>query len=207
MQGTNPPTEINPSPTFIGAWSVLRPLRADDFAELCAVADAAPVWEQHPAQEPYQKVVFREFFGEALEAGGALIASVVATEQVIGSARVHSYASARSEIEIGWTFLMRSHWGASTNYEMKELMVRHAFRFVRSVIFVVDAQNRNACRAAEKVGSIDTGKRPYRTGRENVVHSITEAASERMPPYHERVRWRMAMFRIRRESLRDRPCH
>jgi len=31
--------------------------------------------------------------------------------------------------------LARSHWGGIYNWEMKQLMLRHAFRFVNSVIF------------------------------------------------------------------------
>jgi len=43
----------------------------------------------------------------------------------------------RSEIEIGWTFLARSHWGGLYIREMKRLMLRHAFQFVDRVIFLI----------------------------------------------------------------------
>jgi RimJ/RimL family protein N-acetyltransferase len=55
--------------------------------------------------------------------------------QVIGSSRFHGYDKERSEIEIGWTFLVRSSWGGIYNQEMKQVMLRYAFRFVNSVIF------------------------------------------------------------------------
>ena len=51
------------------------------------------------------------------------------------------------EIEIGWTFLARSHWGGTYNGEMKQLMLRHAFKFVNSVIFLVGPQNLRSQRA------------------------------------------------------------
>jgi RimJ/RimL family protein N-acetyltransferase len=60
--------------------------------------------------------------------------------QVIGSSRFHGYDKEKSEIEIGWTFLARSHWGGIYNRELKQLMLRHAFEFVNSVIFLVGLQ-------------------------------------------------------------------
>ena len=39
--------------------------------------------------------------------------------QVIGSSRFNGYSPARSEIEIDWTFLARSHWGGTYNDTMK----------------------------------------------------------------------------------------
>jgi len=56
--------------------------------------------------------VFREFFREALESGGALIATDARDGRVIGSSRFNGYDEHKSEIEIGWTFLARSHWAA-----------------------------------------------------------------------------------------------
>jgi hypothetical protein len=41
------------------------------------------------------------------------------------------------EVEIGWTFPVRSHWGGATNREVKRLMLDHAFTFVETVIFWV----------------------------------------------------------------------
>jgi len=42
--------------------------------------------------------------------------------QVIGSSRFNGYSPARSEIEIDWTFLARSHWGGTYNDAMKQMM-------------------------------------------------------------------------------------
>src|SRR5215813_9670190 len=89
----------------------LRPLRADDFEQLYAVASDPLIWEQHPNSDRYKRDMFRKFFDEALESGGALIALDCKNNQVIGSSRFHCYDLERSEIEIGWTFLARSRWG------------------------------------------------------------------------------------------------
>ena len=91
-----------------------------------------------------------------MESGGALIALDSKDNQVIGSSRFYGYDKEKSEIEIGWTFLARSHWGGIYNREMKQLMLRHAFQFVNSVIFLVGPQNLRSQRAMEKIGGPQT---------------------------------------------------
>jgi N-acetyltransferase len=93
--------------------------------------------------------------------------------RVIGSSRYHGYDEAASEVEIGWTFLARSHWGGRYNGEMKRLMLEHAFRFVRNVVFLVGPENRRSRRAVEKIGGRPAGTRPNETGRDSVVYRIT----------------------------------
>ncbi len=160
-------------PTLRGALLELRPLRAEDFDALYAVASDPLVWEQHPSSDRYKEEVFTAFFREALESGGALIATDAATGAVIGSSRFHVHDSNQSEIEIGWTFLARSHWGGAYNGEMKRLMIEHAFQFVDSVIFVIGPQNLRSRRAVEKIGGILAGSRPDPRGGANIVYEIT----------------------------------
>jgi RimJ/RimL family protein N-acetyltransferase len=136
--------------TLKGQLVELRPLRAEDFLALYAVAADPLIWEQHPSPDRYQDPVFREFFREALESGGALLATDSQAGQVIGSSRFDGYNEAKREIEVGWTFLARSHWGGSYNGEMKRLMLRHAFRFLDRVVFRVGAHNLRSQRAMEK---------------------------------------------------------
>jgi RimJ/RimL family protein N-acetyltransferase len=141
-------------PVLRGPLVELRPLRAEDRDALYAVACDPLVWEQHPARDRHEASVFAEFFRESLASGGALVASDAATQRVIGSSRFHGYCPERSEVEIGWTFLARSHWGGRYNGELKRLMLRHAFRFVDSVVFFVSPQNVRSQRAMEKIGGI-----------------------------------------------------
>jgi RimJ/RimL family protein N-acetyltransferase len=61
-------------PVLEGELLTLRPLRAEDFAELFAAAADPLIWEQHPAKDRYQDKVFRGYFDEALRSGGALVA-------------------------------------------------------------------------------------------------------------------------------------
>ena len=163
-------------PVLKGELLELRPLRAEDFDALYAVAADPLIWEQHPNKDRYKDEVFREFFHEALESGGALIAIDSKDGQVIGSSRFHGYDEEKSEIEIGWTFLARSHWGGVYNREMKQLMLGHAFRFVNSVIFVVGSQNLRSQRAVEKIGGVRVGSMTDSGGRDNVVFRITASS-------------------------------
>jgi N-acetyltransferase len=160
-------------PTLQGELLALRPLRTEDFPALYAVASDPLIWEQHPAWDRYKEEVFREFFREAMESGGAFIAIDSTDGRVIGSSRFHGYDDGKSEIEIGWTFLARSHWGGIYNREMKQLMLRHAFRFVNSVIFLVGPQNFRSQGAMEKIGGVRVGSRRDAYGRESLVYQIT----------------------------------
>src|SRR6516164_11103184 len=132
----------------------LRPLRAEDFRDLYAVAADPLIWEQHPCNDRYQEEVFKVFFREALESGGALVAIDRKDGRVIGSSRFHGYDEGKSEVEVGWTFLARSHWGGAYNREMKRLMLGHAFPFVKQVAFRIGSNNIRSQRAVEKIGAI-----------------------------------------------------
>jgi len=160
-------------PTLKGELLELRPLRPEEFHELYKVASDPLIWAQHPAADRYKEEVFKEFFRGALESGGALIAIDSKDGRVIGSSRFHGYNNERSEIEIGWTFLARSHWGGVYNREMKQLMLRHAFRFVRHVVFLVGPQNLRSQKAMEKVGGVRVGSRCDASGRESLVYQIS----------------------------------
>jgi N-acetyltransferase len=159
-------------PTLRGALLELRPLRAEDFAELYAVASDPLIWEQHPSNDRYKMEVFEAFFRDALESRGALLATDNKDGRVIGSSRFHGHDEKKGEIEIGWTFLARSHWGRGYNREMKHLMLRHAFQFVTSVIFVVGVNNFRSQRAVEKIGGVRVGKTLDSRGRDSIVFRI-----------------------------------
>jgi len=163
-------------PTLIGELVELRPLRAEDFDPLFAVASDPLVWEQHPAHDRYQPDVFARFFAEAMDSGGAFLVLDRATNCVIGSSRYFGYDEANSEIEIGWSFLARSHWGGRYNGEMKRLMLAHAFRFVKSVVLVIGPDNVRSQRAAERIGAVRDGWRVNPYGLNSFLYRVTAAA-------------------------------
>jgi N-acetyltransferase len=163
-------------PTLKGELLELRPLQPEDFQELYSVASDPLIWEQHPSSDRYQEEVFKDFFRGALESGGAFLVIDSKDGRVIGSTRFHGYAEERSEVEIGWTFLARSHWGGHYNREMKRLMLNHAFHFVESVIFHIGTENLRSQRAVEKIGGVRVGTRRDASGIESFVYRITCSA-------------------------------
>jgi N-acetyltransferase len=144
-------------PILKGELIELRPLAPDDWEKLFAVASDSLIWEQHPERDRYEEDVFRIFFKEALESGGAFVIIDRKTKRIIGSTRFYGYDPEKSEIEIGWTFLARQYWGGRFNAEMKRLLLNHAFRFVERVVFFVGQTNLRSQRAMEKIGALNIG--------------------------------------------------
>ena len=173
---------IHLQPTLDGRRLQLRPLRPEDYRDLYAVAADPLIWERHPEADRHEPGVFRAFFDWALECKGALVAIDLKSSNLIGSSRFHGYDPGRSEVEIGWTFLARSYSGGIYNREMKDLMLRHAFGFVKNVILVIGSRNRRSQRAVEKLGSVRAGSRRISCDRVDVVYRITATEFARLRP-------------------------
>ena len=167
-------------PSLKGNLIELRPLAPEDWDKLFAVASDPIIWEQHPERDRHNQDVFRIFFKDAIDCGGAFVVIDRENRQIIGSTRFYGYDPEKSEIEIGWTFLARKYWGGRYNGEMKRLMLDHAFPFVETVIFHIGENNIRSQKAIERIGAVrdgfveklDRNGRPYR----NVRYVI------RMPP-------------------------
>jgi len=159
-------------PTLRGDLIELRPLRPEDFDALFAVASDPLIWELHPEHDRYKEEKFRKYFQSGLDCGGALLALDAKTGATIGSSRYFGYNAEASEIEIGWSFLARSHWGGTYNGEMKRLMLEHAFRFVENVVFLIGADNLRSRKAVEKIGAVYIGTRMDTKREERVVYRI-----------------------------------
>jgi len=144
-------------PNLKGELIELRALTPEDWDDLFAIASDPLIWEQHPESDRYKEDVFKVFFKDALESGGAFVVIDRKNKRIIGSTRFHGYEPEKSEIEIGWTFLARKYWGGRHNWEMKQLMLAHAFQFVNNGVFYVGENNMRSRRATEKIGAIKSG--------------------------------------------------
>jgi len=149
---------FDPQPNLKGDLIELRPLKPEDWDDLFAVASDALIWAQHPENDRYKEDVFKMFFKDALESGGAFVVIDTKSKRIIGSTRFHGYDPKKSEVEIGWTFLAREYWGGRYNQEMKQLMLAHAFKFVENVIFFIGENNIRSQKATEKIGAIKDGR-------------------------------------------------
>jgi RimJ/RimL family protein N-acetyltransferase len=165
-------------PHLVGDLLELRPLAPEDWDVLFAVASDPKIWEQHPQSNRYQSDVFRKFFQDALDSGGALVAIDRVTRRIVGSSRFVWYDKPNRTIEIGWTFLARAHWGGRYNGEMKRLMIAHAFGFADRIVFIIGSDNLRSRTAIERIGATLTDRRERGTaadGRaiEQVVYELS----------------------------------
>ena len=90
---------------------------------------------------------------DGLTDGGMLVAEDPVTGAVIGSSRFDFSRAEAGEVEVGWTFLVRRHWGSRTNHIMKALMVGHALASVDRVIFLIGETNIRSRTAIERIGA------------------------------------------------------
>jgi N-acetyltransferase len=157
-------------PTLIGSAITVRPIAPDDWTELFAAASDPKIWEVHPVSTRYTEPEFRNFFDGAVKSKMGFVFADRSTGRLIGSSRYYGYEPEIGEIEIGWTFLARSHWGGAANREVKRLMLDHAFTFIDTVVFWVGHENWRSQGAMTKIGGIKreglltrelSGDRPY----------------------------------------------
>ncbi len=138
----------------------LRPKVEADREPLFAVASDPQIWAIHPAHNRWERHVFDPFFEEGLKSNGGLTVIDKATGAIIGSSRYDIRVCEAGEVEIGWTYLARSHWGGAHNRSMKRLMLAYAFeRGFDTAIFLVGETNLRSCRAMEKIGGVLTDRR------------------------------------------------
>jgi N-acetyltransferase len=157
-------------PTLIGPTITIRPITLDDWTELFAAGSDPEIWKVHPVPDRYTEPGFRKFFDGTVNSKMGFVFVDQASGKLIGSSRYYGYEPQRSEIEIGWTFIARSHWGGAANREVKRLMLDHAFTFVDTVVFWVGDTNWRSQGAMTKIGGVRrdelftrelSGDRPY----------------------------------------------
>ena len=139
-------------PTLIGPTVIVRPISPDDWSGLFAAGSDPEIWKLHPVKDRHTEPGFRRYFDSAVASKMAFVFVDRSTNEPIGSSRYYGHEPERGEIEIGWTFLVRSRWGGATNREVKRLMLDHAFTFVDTVIFWVGEKNWRSQGAMTKIG-------------------------------------------------------
>jgi RimJ/RimL family protein N-acetyltransferase len=162
-------------PILTGPTISIRPVSVDDWTEMFAAGSDPEIWKVHPVRDRHTEAGFRKFFDGAVNSKMAFTFVDRSTNRLIGSSRYYGHEPELSEIEIGWTFLARSHWGGAYNKAMKALMLQHAFNFVQSVVFMVGPTNWRSQRAMEKIGGARIEPRKNWKGRESVVFQIKRA--------------------------------
>lgn len=159
----------------------LRPLVPADWDALFAAASDPLIWEQHPDSQRFQAAVFRSnFFEGAVQSRSALVAEDIQTGAVIGSSRYYDWNAQTREVAVGYTFLVRSHWGGHTNREMKRLMLGHIFQWATRVWFHIGVNNLRSRRALESIGGVFDRLEPHT----QVAHYRIDSPFPSNPTHH-----------------------
>jgi len=132
---------------------VLKPLEANDFEKLFAVASDPLIWEQHPDSLRYTRPIFEKYFQSAVESHSAFLIYDNVSKALMGSTRYYDYKPEQSSVAIGYTFISRAFWGNTYNKSLKKLMIDYAFEHVDNVVFHVGTNNIRSRKAVEKLGA------------------------------------------------------
>lgn len=124
-----------------------------DFEVLHRAASSPETWAGHPANNRYERTVFEPYFEFLLKNGGTLVVEDAGTGTVIGCSRYYSAPDRPESLSIGFTFLDHRYWGGTTNFEMKRLMLGHAFETFNEVWFHIASTNVRSQKATAKLGA------------------------------------------------------
>jgi N-acetyltransferase len=148
---------FNAQPVLSGATLELRPFGLDDLEALYLVASAPEIWEGHPVQDRYRREVFEPYAKFLLSSGTTLVVIDRQTNEIIGCSRYYVSPDQPDSISIGFTFLHHSYWGRATNFELKRLMLDHAFQSFEEVWFHIAPSNIRSQKATTKLGAANLG--------------------------------------------------
>jgi len=148
---------FDPQPELSSVLLRLRPLEEGDLEALYAAASSPQTWADHPAKERYQQSVFEPYAKTLLATRTALVVIDRRTDRVIGCSRYYVSPDQPESISVGFTFIHHSYWGGNTNFDLKRLMLDHAFQSFPEVWFHIAPTNIRSQRATAKLGAEHIG--------------------------------------------------
>ena len=149
--------------TLEGQHVRLEPLSLEHLDALWAVADDPELWK-FTTVNIRNREEMRAYIEEALQlsAAGTVIAFATRdkkSDAIVGSTRLADIQSHHRTMEIGWTWIARSHQRTAVNTEAKYLMLRHAFEKMdaRRVMLKTDETNVRSRAAIARIGAKQEG--------------------------------------------------
>jgi RimJ/RimL family protein N-acetyltransferase len=141
----------------------LEPLSLDHLDALTEVALDPELWK-FTTVNIRNRDEMRGYVEEAvkLQNAGTVMAFVTRDKKsnaIVGSTRFADIVPAHRTMEIGWTWIARSHQRTAVNTEAKYLMLRHAFEQMnaRRVMLKTDETNVKSRAAIERIGAKQEG--------------------------------------------------
>ena len=194
------------APTLEGRLVRLAPLERDHADGLWPASRDPRTWEWLSIRQPATRAELEAWLVAALEAaesGTELPLVTLSDERIVGSTRFLALRPEHGSVEIGWTWLHPSVWGAGVNVEAKLLMLRHAFEAwgCRRVELKTDALNERSRRAMEAMGATFEGihrKHMLVRGGENRDSAWYSVTDDEWPEVRDRLRDRLAAASRRR---------
>ncbi|MDG3439757.1 GNAT family N-acetyltransferase [Nitrospirillum amazonense] len=156
------PMTVSPV-TLTGAVVRLEPLSQDHLPGLITVGLDPVLWRWVPTQVTTPDEM-RAYVHTALEERDRHVSlpfAIVhrASGQVIGSTRYGNIDRANRRVEIGWTWVARSHQRTGANTDAKRLLLTHAFEVLGAhrVELKTDALNQQSRAAIARIGATQEG--------------------------------------------------
>ncbi|NWC00028.1 GNAT family N-acetyltransferase [Pseudomonas gingeri] len=146
--------KLDYQPVLVGPTLLLKPLKQDDFEALYEAAKDPEIWAGHPAKERYKKPEFEAYFSTLLSTKKALAVHDASSARMVGTSSFYSPPDRPECIAIGFTFLIREKWGGASNFELKTLMIEHAFSAFDEVYFHIGPANIRSQKATMKLGAV-----------------------------------------------------
>jgi RimJ/RimL family protein N-acetyltransferase len=146
------PPNFDPQPSLQGGGIALVPVGEADRVPLATAASDPQIWAGHPATNRYENSVFNSYFDMLLASGSAL--TIRDKEgRVIGCTVYYTDTNAPSRLSIGFTFLIRKHWGGDTNHVVKRLTLGHLFATTTEAWFHIAPTNHRSQTATSRLGA------------------------------------------------------
>lgn len=147
------PPAFDPQPSLEGDGLKLSPIRESDRAALTQAAGDPLIWAGHPANNRHEAAIFGTYFDTLLASRSGLIIRD-SDDRVIGCSVYYTDTNAPLRLSIGFTFLVRDHWGGGTNRIVKGLMLGHLFNLTTEVWFHIAPTNIRSQTATVRLGAI-----------------------------------------------------
>lgn len=136
----------------------LIPLEEKHFDELYLAASDEELWKFIPTDcSNKEKFMATYLFALSEREKGNHYPFVIyhkETKKLIGSTRLFDIVQADRKLEIGWTWIVKEHWGTKVNFECKLLLLTFCFEKLKAirVQLKTDQNNIRSRNAIEKIG-------------------------------------------------------
>lgn len=149
------PSGFDPQPFLQGNGLTLHPIKEDDRDRLASAASDPLVWAGHPVSNRHEPAVFNPYFDMLLKTGSGLTIREKGGS-IIGCTVFYVDTNAPSRLSIGFTFLVREHWGGKTNRIVKRLTLGHLFSSASEAWFHIAPTNHRSQTATTRLGAVFT---------------------------------------------------